>query len=190
MSVELKYKHQRKTYGLMKDSLKKYKRSAHIYPMGGGNSFPEPACDHRGGSHDRGSGAGNSHAVHHEPSDGGGHEGFACVQGYEQAGERVRFAPGPRPVGCRLRRQGRCHSGLREHVQHPHRSHLRLRIHRYHGPQLRDLVRLLGIRRIPCVRHLYQDQSRRSPDTACRHLRHPEMRDSQCHQSLQGQRYR
>ena len=40
MSVELKYKHQRKTYGLMKDSLKKYKRSAHIYPMGGGKSFP------------------------------------------------------------------------------------------------------------------------------------------------------
>ena len=40
MSVELKYRHQEKTYKLMKQYLKKHKRSAHIYPMGGGKSFP------------------------------------------------------------------------------------------------------------------------------------------------------
>ena len=40
MSVDLKYKHQRKTFELMKDALKAFKRAAYIFPMGGGKSFP------------------------------------------------------------------------------------------------------------------------------------------------------
>ena len=39
MSVELIYKHQRKTYDLMKDALREGGRAAYVFPMGGGKSF-------------------------------------------------------------------------------------------------------------------------------------------------------
>lgn len=40
MSVNLKYKHQQKTYTTMKEEVKKGKKVAYIYPVGCGKSFP------------------------------------------------------------------------------------------------------------------------------------------------------
>ena len=40
MAVELIYKHQKKTYELMKTELNEKGRVAYIYPVGGGKSFP------------------------------------------------------------------------------------------------------------------------------------------------------
>ena len=40
MAVELIYKHQQKTYELMKDSLEKNGRAAYVFPTGCGKSFP------------------------------------------------------------------------------------------------------------------------------------------------------
>ena len=40
MGVELIYKHQQKTYGLMKEALEKSKRAAYVFPVGCGKSFP------------------------------------------------------------------------------------------------------------------------------------------------------
>ena len=40
MAVNLIYKHQQKTYELMKESLKKNKKAAYVFPVGCGKSFP------------------------------------------------------------------------------------------------------------------------------------------------------
>ena len=40
MAVDLIYKHQQKTYELMKESLKKNKKAAYVFPVGCGKSFP------------------------------------------------------------------------------------------------------------------------------------------------------
>ena len=40
MSVELKYKHQQKTYELMEDRLKTKGKAAFSFPTGAGKSFP------------------------------------------------------------------------------------------------------------------------------------------------------
>lgn len=40
MPVELKWKHQQKTYELMKQELKRTGKAAYVFPTGAGKSFP------------------------------------------------------------------------------------------------------------------------------------------------------